>query len=112
MSYTTIDQYPRTVSAAAKLLDKAVPGWYDRINIPDLDLGECRKCILGQLYGHFDDGCITLFGKYYFQVPLTEEEINSGEFTEGSNLILPPFGERTNRDEWVNEINKRRAKQS
>lgn len=39
------------VAQAAQLLDRDLPGWYDRIDLDDLDLGSCSRCIIGQVYG-------------------------------------------------------------
>src|SRR5437867_12718894 len=37
------------VSIAAKQLDRAVPGWHNKIDIGTLDLSESSHCIIGQL---------------------------------------------------------------
>jgi hypothetical protein len=37
------------VKAGAAYLDRAVPDWADKINLENLDLGNGRYCILGQL---------------------------------------------------------------
>lgn len=31
-------------------------GWEDSIDLDLLDMAHCNRCILGQLYGHFQDG--------------------------------------------------------
>jgi len=48
---TTIDD---RVSAGAAWLDEHRPGWWQRINLETLDLGDPCRCVLGQEYGHFD----------------------------------------------------------
>ncbi len=58
MKYT----YPINVEEAVKLLDAAVPGWYNRINLDSLDMGEASTCILGQLYRNYNAGIRELFG--------------------------------------------------
>jgi hypothetical protein len=50
---TTIDD---RVSAGAKWLDSNRPGWWQRIDLETLDLGDSCRCVLGQLYGDFADG--------------------------------------------------------
>lgn len=45
----TKDIYTRVVRGAT-LLDQKAPGWYNRINMFDLDIASCSRCILGQLY--------------------------------------------------------------
>lgn len=45
--YTVADH----VAAGVAFLDGNVPGWDLRIDLGELDLNHCNKCILGQLYG-------------------------------------------------------------
>ncbi len=40
---------PKTVKEAAEILDKAIPGWHERIDTSILSLGDSDTCILGQL---------------------------------------------------------------
>lgn len=46
--------------AAAKrgalLLDTHRPGWAEDVDVRTLDMGECRQCVLGQLYQDFFPG--------------------------------------------------------
>jgi hypothetical protein len=44
------------VAAGTALLDAREPGWWERINVGELRIDSHRNCILGQLYGTFDDG--------------------------------------------------------
>ncbi len=39
------------VLAGAALLDEAVPGWANRINLAWFDLSNGDRCVLGQVYG-------------------------------------------------------------
>jgi hypothetical protein len=32
------------------------PGWREHIDTATLDISDCRRCALGQLYGHYWDG--------------------------------------------------------
>lgn len=41
------------VSIAAKALDKRVPEWQNKIDLRELDILMCGRCILGQIYGNF-----------------------------------------------------------
>jgi hypothetical protein len=50
---TTIDD---RVAAGAAWLDANRPGWWQRINLDTLDLGDPCRCVLGQEYGDFADG--------------------------------------------------------
>lgn len=38
------------------------PDWRTRIDRDQLWMGSFTQCVLGQLFGHFDDGVATLFG--------------------------------------------------
>lgn len=41
----------------ALLLDRLMPGWFDKIDLYVLDIGSTRRCILGQLFRneeHYD----------------------------------------------------------
>lgn len=44
------------VERGARLLDEKNPGWYKRIQLSRLDMGNGRYCILGQLYYTYLDG--------------------------------------------------------
>jgi hypothetical protein len=43
------------VAAGVAWLDEHVPDWPDRIKLPELDLKSCLNCVLGQLFGDFDE---------------------------------------------------------
>lgn len=51
-----MNKYIPAVKRGIKFLDENVPDWHDRVDVQKLDLGSCQECILGQLYGSFDDG--------------------------------------------------------
>jgi hypothetical protein len=44
------------VKRGAFLLDATTPGWAEKINGDTLAMRWCDKCLLGQLYGDYDDG--------------------------------------------------------
>jgi hypothetical protein len=84
-------RYPTSINEAALLLDKIDVKWYEKITLP-LNMKEYRSCILGQIgngyYSYFKE----LFGY-------------SAERVHSTDRI---FGTYTNRDDWKQEINKRR----
>ena len=43
-------------AVGAALLDEWMPGWAERIELEELDLGSPRRCVLGQLYGGYGRG--------------------------------------------------------
>jgi hypothetical protein len=48
------------VAAGAALLDMKRPGWREEIDTDRLDVQFYDTCILGQLYGEFDEGLLAL----------------------------------------------------
>ena len=44
------------IEAGIALLDEKVPGWEQHIDIQRLNMGDCKRCILGQLYGDYNIG--------------------------------------------------------
>ena len=50
------------VQAGAQLLDKVLPGWWDgkekpTIDLEILDMESPNKCVLGQCFRDYEDGC-------------------------------------------------------
>lgn len=48
------------VARGIALLDDRMPGWRQRIDLDLLDMSSCDFCILGQLFGDYDDGFVAL----------------------------------------------------
>lgn len=44
------------VLAGVEVLDDCNPGWWKRIDLPQLDMRSCERCVLGQLYRNYADG--------------------------------------------------------
>ena len=44
------------VTAGMSLLDQQRPGWRSEIDLGTLDLGNCQVCVLGQIFGDYEDG--------------------------------------------------------
>lgn len=44
------------VNAGIALLDREQPGWREKIDLDTLDLASCSVCVLGQVFGDYDDG--------------------------------------------------------
>lgn len=44
------------VAAGAAFLDEREPGWVDRIDPRRLDIADCSRCVLGQLFGAYVNG--------------------------------------------------------
>ena len=82
--------YPKTIKAAALILDNEYPGWANKIDTSTLDMEDGTKCILGQLYEDYYTGVIKLFNCY-------EDKVSRDGI----------LGIKTNKQKWINEINSR-----
>jgi len=45
--------YAARAAAGAEFLDEMRPGWAEQIDLADLDMGSCYRCVLGQLGGAY-----------------------------------------------------------
>jgi hypothetical protein len=84
------------VRAGAALLDRRRPGWHDHIDVRLLDVGNCRWCLFGQLFGDYE------VGKYAMDLSDDDAAAHGFELTEAdewADLLWP----------WVAEIEARRA---
>lgn len=83
--------YPNTVAQAAKDLDKLMPGWYNKVDVDELRMMDCEKCIIAQSFS----------GKYHIgrdNWGWDIQDTSEGPFTE--QKIVP---------KWADEINKRKT---
>ena len=94
--------FKKQIKKGMKFLDEKVPGWEHRIDLDELDIANCTRCMLGQLFG--DYGRITRDG-YLFEV-LSRSESASLGFTVGSftPCILEDRSWHNLTDEWVDAI--------
>lgn len=95
------------VSQGAKLLDKQNPQWYTKIDTDILQLQDCDRCILGQLYHHYIYGLsrVDLDADddpwfYGFNIP-TVIERNARHLRTVYYDIL--------KDAWIHEIEERQS---
>jgi hypothetical protein len=51
---------PANVQRGAAFLDEHVPGWRAHVDPYTLDLSYCRQCVLGQVFGDYNDGVALL----------------------------------------------------
>jgi hypothetical protein len=76
-----------------QLLDQRYPGWFRKINLYLLDIESSKRCILGQLWGDYFDGC-----KFLEISPLDAEDYG---------FDAPPEEAEELKDEWVSVIEGR-----
>lgn len=53
---TTATDIRSRVAKGAAVLDRIRPGWALQIWAPGLDISDCMDCMLGRLYGSFEEG--------------------------------------------------------
>ena len=58
MNATTRLYLHRAVKRGSKRLDQRNPNWYKKIVARDLDLSQACNCVIGQVYGDYDDNFI------------------------------------------------------
>lgn len=95
--------FEREVERGAKLLDEVAPGWENKINIPNLEMDRCGKCIVGQLLWA---SIITDKYDYSEQYGFDIAEIHFTGDYNARNLYDNLFAT------WVDAINERKARNS
>lgn len=43
------------VAAGVAWLDSNEPGWFRQIHVAGLDMSTCRRCVMGQIHGDYED---------------------------------------------------------
>lgn len=76
------------VARGAALLDQMQPGWENDVDLSRLDIGLCNTCIVGQLFGNYNDVVVDAFDRRYRGISVQH---NLGLYSQ-----LPE--ERTERD--------------
>ena len=102
----------------AELLDQHMPGWEDQIDLATLDGVSTNDCILGQLFGHYFDGCRRLFP----EIPPIPFLLQPESFAHGfamfsrDEVFMPQDSEQERETRkprwlaaWTGEITKRRS---
>lgn len=52
--------YTEQIRRGAELLDIKLPGWRGRVNTEGLDMQSGCYCVLGYVFGFYEDGCFVL----------------------------------------------------
>ena len=72
------------IARGCKVLNKIKPGWTREIDLDDLDMGNCGRCVLGQLFGDFSEGAYRVYELGYkptqsgFTLKYIPEEARAG----------------------------------
>lgn len=72
------------VGCGVELLDREAPGWWERVELGALELTSCTGCVMGQLFGHYEQGlaCLGVWRRgheYGFALPSFSSELDSTE---------------------------------
>ena len=51
-----MNKYDEAIDRGIALLDAKVPAWCTKMQLDHLDLKHRQSCVLGQVYGEFEDG--------------------------------------------------------
>lgn len=86
------------VREAAKKLDSVRPDWIQFIDFDTLDMNDCLNCVLGQVFGHYDEGIEAIFGEAEW------------DYYKYRNLEDAPFGYKTDIQLWKDEVELRSEK--
>jgi hypothetical protein len=105
----------------ATLLDLLRPGWANEIRTDRLDLASCQVCVLGQLFGSYEEGAAKVFAMRFKRKGVDPRDFNARyEAASEAGFCVPDeyqaqVGEplpklyRKLTDAWKREIAKRRA---
>jgi hypothetical protein len=90
------------VARGAALLDSHDPMWWKKINYRSLDIGSCIRCVLGQVYGTFEEGLEVLM-----LLNVTVNRTQQAGFSFQSSTRFYEAEELALRAAWLAEIKKR-----
>jgi hypothetical protein len=108
------EEIVQAVTRGALLLDELVPGWERRITKKLLMSSPC-SCILGQLYGGYDQGKRRVFGEMMPSWMTSEESVNHGFDVSPNHLVGgPDMYDRYHLLEyaWIAEITQRKEREN
>jgi hypothetical protein len=85
--------YEDRVERGAALLDRARPGWEREVSLDRLAMSSCNRCILGQVYGDYVDGLVSLnlFGaaaEYGFSFDSRDTFIDSADLADAWHALI------------------------
>lgn len=103
---TTTITVAERVARGAALLDHEDPGWWQRIDVSGLDLASCQACVLGQLFGEFNDGVEAVFPRRLDKVDKRIGFAASRGFDVIDDVASDSFDALT--AAWLDLINERR----
>lgn len=105
------------VKRGVRLLDKAKPGWFRKINLAKFDLGDEHRCVLGYVYRDFFAGLAKLVtdakaaGVKDLRMPPRRywEESRVSEYYYGFNFTANAHAEHLSQ-QWRRVISRRQKR--
>jgi hypothetical protein len=99
--------YTKNVKRGAALLDREQPGWRDQIDLSTLNLSNGCFCVLGQVFGLYEEGLCFLWNTDVFYDSSTAENAVEHGFT--IDISRMPFRDeedawRALQEAWVKEL--------
>ncbi len=104
--------FENEINAGVALLDEKRPGWLELVDTDNLMLVSRQWCVLGQVFGYFDDGLKALdmtSDGGFFQV--SEEAVAHGFILSEDDMLNRPEGRTFNHltREWIDKIEELQA---
>ena len=88
----------KRVQRGVALLDQECPGWRDQIRMGDLDMANTYNCVLGQVYGGYEQAVVALNHKI-----ATRRQRERHGFTLPKKVIMATI--TTDYEAWKREWN-------
>lgn len=92
-TYNDIQTVVERVNRGAQLLDEQEPGWVERVFPDRVSMRDGQHCIIGQVYGNYDEFIGMPFGMGPTLAGTSQKAIDHGFLTQ----VRPPEGEF----EWI-----------
>jgi hypothetical protein len=97
MPQHVLDAIDKAAEKGAKRLDQRKPGWFRKIDQKKLDLGSTCYCVLGQLYGEYNEESIaTVVGGWVRKLTGSRSSVYS--VAERYGFTVP-----SEADDWVED---------
>jgi hypothetical protein len=97
------------VQAGAARLDRIHPGWADKINLEKFEISSGQQCVIGQLYGDYDNDNLQKVFRTRGLGPL-EKEDRLDELATEHGFYEPDCQYDRLQEDWVKAIAARQTK--
>lgn len=89
------------VRKSALILDRLLPGWHQKIDTQDFNMGDPKRCIVGNLERAYSVETINNLGLDCLNIGMGFYNPTTYQHTENGSAQLKPI--------WLNQIKKRKA---